>query len=277
MKVATHQMNKMSFYVYPYKSGSRSASALSAALGGRVLRREGSKFVPGRHRKVINWGSSSCPYECLNQDDFVALASNKLAMFNHWKGDPWDTEGPRVPQWTASQEVAQGWLSGGRGTTGSPRFGVVVARQTLCGHSGQGIVIRETGQELPKAPLYVEYVPKDAEYRVHVFNNEVIDVQRKIRDPEVEPKDWAIRSRVNGFIFTRSTSDGRRHADVCPPDVLLQATRAMGVSGLVFGGVDVIWNEKRSKAFCLEINSACGLEGSTPEIYANAVRKYYES
>lgn len=271
-------MNKMSYYVYPYKSGSRSASALSAALGGRVLRREGSKFVPGRYRKVINWGSSSCPYECLNQDDFVTIAGNKLSFFQYATGpESPGTDLPRFPQWTASQEVAQGWLSGGRGSTGSPRFGAVVARQTLCGHSGQGIVISEKGQELPKAPLYVEYIPKDAEYRVHVFNNEVIDVQRKIRDPEIEPKDWAIRSHANGFIFTRSTSDGRRHADVCPPDVLIQAQKAMACSGLVFGGVDVIWNEKRSKAFVLEINCAVGLEGSTPELYASAIRRYYES
>lgn len=284
--------SKINYYIFPYKAGSRSASALSAALNGRVLRREGSKFVPGKNRKVINWGSSSCPYECLNGDNYVAIAGNKLDFFQYTTS----SESPRAdglglaryPQWTASQEVAQAWLSSGKGSsseaaltpqgaTGEPRFKAVVARQTLTGHSGQGIVITDRGGTLSPAPLYVEYVPKDAEYRIHVFNGEVIDVQKKVRDPVKEPLDWAVRSHSNGFIFTRQSGDGRRHADICPPDVLLQARKAMACSGLVFGGVDVLWNEKRGQAFVIEVNTAVGLEGDTPNIYAAAVRKYYES
>jgi hypothetical protein len=264
---------KYKYYIYPYKAGSRSASALSAALGGRVLKREGSKFVPGKYRKVINWGSSTCPWDCLNSEQDVTIAGNKLSFFNYLsnKEDP-----PRVPQWTASREVAQGWLRGSNQHTTGFKCRAVVARQSVTGHSGQGIVITEKGGEVPAAPLYVEYVPKDAEYRIHVFNGEVIDVQRKVRDPEKEVVDWAVRSHSNGFIFTRNTGDGRRHADVCPPDVVLQAQKAMGVSGLCFGGVDVLWNEKRKQAYVLEINTACGLEGDTPNIYAAAIRKYYK-
>lgn len=263
----------MKYYIWAYKAGSRSASALSAALGGRVLRREGSKFVPGKDRKVINWGSSSCPWECLNNEQAVSVAGNKLSFFTKMleSSDPL-----RVPAWTASQTVAQGWLSEGRGSTSNPRFGSVVARQVLTGHSGQGIVIVERGGELPAAPLYVEYVPKDSEFRVHVFNGEVIDVQRKIRNPDEEPKDWQVRSHDNGFIFARASSDGRRYADIAPPDVLLQAQKAMAGSGLVFGGVDVLFNQKRKQAYVLEINTACGLEGETPGIYARAIRNFYE-
>lgn len=269
------RMNRIKYYIYPWKTGSHSASALSAALGGRVLKREGSKFVPGRNRRVINWGSSTCPWECLNGDQAVRVAGNKMLFFQKVSAAPADSA-PRTPRWTASRDVAQAWLSEGRGSTEGPRYKAVVARQSLCGHSGQGIVIVDRGGTLPEAPLYVEYVPKDAEYRAHVFNGEVIDVQRKIKDPSIpEPKDWAVRSHSNGFIFTRNTGDGRRHADVAPGDVLLQATKAMASSGLVFGGVDMIWNEKRQQAFCLEVNCAVGMDGSTPEIYAAAIKRYY--
>lgn len=265
--------NKVRYYIYPYKPGSRSASALSAALQGRVLKHEGSKFVPGPGRYVINWGSSDCPYEALNTDNYVILAGNKLEFFKHASQS---SNAPRLPLWTDRQDVAQAWLSGGRGSTKDPRFEAVVARQTLTGHSGKGIVITKQGDTLPSAPLYVEYVPKDAEYRIHVFNNEVIDVQRKIKDPSIEePKNWAVRSHDNGFIFARNAGDGRKHSDICPGDVLEQAKTAMACSGLVFGGVDVLWNEKRKKAYVLEINTACGLEGETPNIYAGAIRRYY--
>lgn len=260
------------YYVFPYKAGSRSASALSAALGGRVLKVTGSKFVPGKYRKVINWGSSDCPWECLNGDYYVGVASNKLNFFNliFAQDDP-----PRIPTFTTSREIAQGWLGGSNQHTTGFRCSAVVAREKLTGHSGEGIVIVEKGGELPPAPLYVEYVPKDAEYRIHVFNGEVIDVQRKVRDASKEPLDWRVRSHHNGFIFTRSTAGGDRHADVCPKDVLDQAVKAMASSGLTFGGVDVIWNKKREKAYVLEINTACGLEGETPDIYARAIKRYY--
>jgi hypothetical protein len=254
------QYNK--YYVYPYKVGSRSARALALALGGKVLKREGSSFQAAPHRKVINWGSSSCPYTSLNLSSDIHAISNKLTAFNAFSGHPSE---PRIPRFTTDKTTAQSW---GR---------KVVARTVLTGHSGQGIVIKDLDHlsELPDAPLYVEYIPKDAEYRVHVFNGEVIDVQRKVRDPSKEPLDWQVRSHANGFIYTRQNPDGQRHSDITPGDVLLQAKKALASSGLVFGGVDVIMNNSREAAFVLEINTAVRMDGATPEIYANAIRKYY--
>lgn len=257
------------YYIYPYKAGSRSARALATTLGGKVLRREGGNFLPRSHKKVINWGSSQGPeYICLNTPDKVARVTNKLQFFQDQSDAPEEAR-TRLPRYSTDRSEATGWS----GTDLK-----IVARTVLTGHSGQGIVIKGRGSfgDLPDAPLYVEYIPKDAEYRIHIFNNEVIDVQRKVKDPTKEPSDWAVRSHQNGFIFTRSNSSGVSHKDSSPPDVLEQAKKAMGNSGLCFGGVDVIWNKKRKKAYVLEVNSACGLEGQTVQIYANAVRKYYE-
>jgi glutathione synthase/RimK-type ligase-like ATP-grasp enzyme len=41
----------------------------------------------------------------------------------------------------------------------------------------------------------------------------------------------------------------------------------MLASGLDFGAVDVIWNERQQRAYVLEINSAPGLEGTTIDDY----------
>lgn len=262
------------YYIYPYKAGSRSARALATALGGRVLRREGSNYIPRAHKKVVNWGASQGPWEGLNKYEEVAAIGNKHRAFQRFSQEG----GPRVPKWTNSRQEALEWL---RQPNGSEAFRCkkVVSRTILTGHSGAGIIItdRENQDSLPEAPLYVEYVPKDSEYRVHIFNGEVIDVQRKVRDPDREVTDWKVRSHGNGFIYIRTSPDGRSYKDLVQGDVITQSVRAMACSGLTFGGVDCLWNSERRKAYVLEVNTACGLEGSTAEIYAAAIRKYYES
>lgn len=262
------------FYVYPYKQGSKSARALATALGGKVLRREGSSFIPRENKKVINWGSSSCPYSCLNTPNTVSRVGNKLDFFQKFLNLSEELK-PRFPLWTTSRAEALDMLE-------SNHSKAIVARTILTGHSGAGIVIKDKASrnDLPACQLYVEYVSKDAEYRVHIIKNQqgdlnVIDVQRKVRDPSKEPSDWKIRSHANGFIFTRRNGSNQRHQDICPSDVLIQAKKALGSSGLTFGAVDVIWNQKRENAYVLEINTAPGLEGETIGIYRDAINGYY--
>jgi D-alanine-D-alanine ligase-like ATP-grasp enzyme len=43
---------------------------------------------------------------------------------------------------------------------------------------------------------------------------------------------------------------------------------------LDFGAVDVIWNEKEDKYYVLEVNTACGLEGTTLDKYVEQFRRY---
>lgn len=269
----------ISYYVYPYKQSSRSARSLADALGGKVLRREGSRFVPRPWKKVINWGSTECPWEGhLNRDGQINASCNKLNFFQYAFGpESPGIELPRFPRWTENLSEAQSW--------GVP----VVARTILNGHSGVGIVYKDKDHldELPAAPLYVEYIPKDAEYRVHLFQRrsstegaldggyDVIDVQRKIARPGVEPLDWKVRSHNNGFIYVRSNSAGESYKQSVPQDVIDQAFKAMNCSGLIFGAVDMVWNQKRNQSYCLEINSAPGLSGATIENYSNAIRKYF--
>lgn len=268
------------FFIRPYKQGSKSAKALATALSGVVMRLEGSSYVPAPHRKVINWGSGGLP-EGLNDPRSVRAVGDKKVAFQLWSAQAelahtdHRLELPRIPQFWVFPQEASNWMNqvGERVKSKTPRK--IVSRTVLTGHSGQGILINEAGTELPRAPLYVEYIPKDAEYRVHIFNNEVIDVQRKVAKPGTEPTNWGVRSHANGFIFTRHAVDGAEHRASCPPDVLEQARRAMAVSGLVFGAVDVLFNKKRDAAYVLEVNCAPGLEGTTVDVYADAIRRYF--
>ena len=250
----------MTTKIYSHNVFSEGARELSIATGFKRLKHQGSRWQPRAADTIINWGSSQpIPFanryglalHTLNTPQDVRIASNKLSFFRV-VGDT-----ARVPDWTTDRAVAATWPC-------------TVARTVLNGHSGAGIVICERGVDIPNAPLYTRYVKKEAEYRVHIMNGEVIDVQKKIRDPEREPTNWHVRSHDNGFIFVR---DGVVAA--CPQDVLLQAGLAFGASGLDFGAVDIIYNRREDRAYVLEINTAPGLTGQTVTNYAEAFKRIY--
>jgi hypothetical protein len=169
----------------------------------------------------------------------------------------------RTPEFTTSHVEAQMWLNGGS---------TVVERHILNGNSGAGIVLVEPdgGVGISRAPLYVKYVPKKQEYRVHVCGGQAVDIQRKARRKDVEDDaiNWKIRNHDNGFIFARN------EGDVVPPDVIVQSVNAVNLLGLAFGAVDVIFNEKEQKAYVLEVNTAPGLSGTTLEGYLSRFKDY---
>lgn len=236
-----------------YKAGSRSATALATALGARVLRITGSTFRPRRDDVIINWGGSTPiegPARVLNNPAAVAVASNKLRSFEAFRD-----AGVSIPEFWTDRTAIPG--------DAYP----IVCRTILSGHSGAGIVVAETPEELVNAPLYVRYVPKQDEYRVHVFQGRVIAVQRKARRLDVESPNWRVRNHANGFVFARDNV-------VAPESVVASACAAVAALGLDFGGADVIWNERRATAYVLEINTACGLEGATVDDYAGAIREF---
>ena len=262
----------MPLNIYTHNANSEGAKALSGAMGIKRIKQEGSKYVGRAGKTVINWGASKLPENVdagariLNRPEHVRRVTNKLDFFNLVKaahaanGD----EKPRIPEFTTSAAKVREWLEAGR---------KVVVRAVLNGHSGAGITVLEgPGVDIPAAPLYTVYVPKKEEWRIHVLRdgNElaIIDKQRKIRDPDFEGvPDWNVRSHANGFIFARNVEDPN-------PDVLEQAIRALEVTGLDFGAVDVVWNQQQGAAYVLEINTAPGLVGTTVESYANAFKRF---
>ena len=147
----------------------------------------------------------------------------------------------------------------------------IVCRTVLRGHSGIGIVIANTPEELVDAPLYTKYVKKKDEYRVHVLKERCFFVQRKARKLDNENPNWFVRNLAGGFVFVEENED-----DV-PADVIATAVASIAALGLDFGGVDVMWNEKEGKAYALEVNTACGLEERTAERYREAIADFIEN
>ena len=147
----------------------------------------------------------------------------------------------------------------------------VFARRLINSTGGRGIVEFQVGTEerIVQAPLYTAYIPKKAEYRYHIFNGKVIDVQqkRKRRDHD-EDRNTRVRNLSNGYVYCR---DG-----ISPPDGAADlAIRAVAAVGYQYGAVDMVYNEKQNKCYVLEVNSRPGLMGTTLERYTEALITSY--
>lgn len=285
------------FTIYPYKVGSASVKKLKTALDGLIIKTEGSRYRYKTRHKVINWGNSRRPswmtrdVPVLNKPEDVAITSNKLLTLEKLSGD-----GVPTVHYTEEKELAEDWLNEGR---------KVFVRHSLTGHSGDGIEVVEPNEnleqgrlqdiaddlrslghdtiavsveneiifesaELPDAPLYTMGINNNGEYRVHVFNEEVILYQKKSRrvnDEGVvetaEGEDDDVRNLASNWVYR--TGDLRRLERI--EELAINAVQALGLD---FGAVDIIKDEN-GEVFVLEVNSAPGISNTeTCDAYTRA-------
>lgn len=229
----------MKLRIVPYRRGSESAKMLAELLSEKV----GYKVwrgVPRQDRHNIYWGKPG------------HVASDKLRTFDILK-----EKGVSHVPYTASKEEAAGYLAAGH----------TVFARTTGGQGGSGITVVSPGETLPDRPLYTQYVKKKKEFRVHVVEGEVIDVQQKKKKNGTGPAGL-IRNLANGWIFA--------HEDVVEPDGLRDlGVAAVAAVGLDFGAVDIIWNETQNRCYVLEVNTAPGLCNTTCQKYVQAFATKY--
>lgn len=252
--------------LYPYKMGSKSGKLMSSALECKRVFPD-KEYTPKANDVVINWGNGYAPSwrhdisraRIVNHWQNVGYAVDKLESFRRF-----ETNGVRMPDITASARKAQSWLE-------DDEF--VVGRQTLEGKDGDGIIFMKERADFVECRLYTKYIKKVTEYRIYTMNGKVIDCLEKRRDTdalEAGKVDPYIRTERNGWCFCRQ-------GVVMPEPAAKEAVKAVTSLGLVFGGVDVIWNPQHNRAYVLEVNTAPSIFGPTIRRYANAFREYAES
>lgn len=257
-----------------------SAKALAAALGNpQLLKKMQPSPLPRfvRDAFVINFGvhpnDTNVAMSC-NQPQAVAVASDKYTALHDMQAG-----GVSVVPFSVSPfnifEQCPTYTYEGRSTK------TVVARTLTRASEGRGIVIVDYSVDgsprvdVPDAPLYTAYIPKHAEYRVHVgcaLLNDVhtcgvIDITKKARRTDVpdDQVNWRIRNYDNGFTFAR---EGLDLAEPTVQRVIEQAKLAVRALGLTFGAVDVVVQSNRERSvYVLEVNTAPGMEGTTLERY----------
>jgi len=245
---------------YSYVKNSGTLSLLSEFFDDSFIVKHNNKsFLPKDDDVIIFWGTHRYPawYEraknnrnilIINSPESIAIACNKLLSFNKFY-----EKDILIPEYTTNIETANNFIK------------PVLARETLGGQGGVGIEIISDGMGIPVAKIYVKYIDKDKEYRVHVFNNKAIKYSRKIPRSSVECHDEFIWSHDNGYYFNRVRPNSRAE------EISLRAINAIGLD---FGAVDIV--VKDGLYYVLEVNTAPGLQGQSVEVYGNAIKNFIE-
>jgi glutathione synthase/RimK-type ligase-like ATP-grasp enzyme len=208
---------------------------------------------------VLNYGATK-PLEnfsgtYLNHPTAVINASDKIRTFSILS----DENIPTVP-WTTDKEEALEWL----------KTKMVVARTLTRASEGRGAIFVESGGELPDAPLYTQYIKKQAEYRVNAAFGTIINIRQKRRRTDFEGEvNNLCRSHSNGWVFC---SEG---VDKTNPILSSLALASINAIGLDFGAVDIIYNAHYNSYYVLEVNSAPGMEGETLTNFLEALKNVF--
>lgn len=241
-------MYSKAFYIAVDPVGSKFAKAIQGSVKAKVANKV---FRVSQQRAAAKAQKGRSYFQV------TPYVLNKIQQFQKFT-----EHGVSCPAWTTDRQKAS--------ELGSK---VVFARTLINSTGGRGIVEvnLEAGEQLVAAPLYTAYIPKKAEYRLHVFGDKVIDIQQKKKKREfnAEERDTRVRNLHNGYVYCR---DG-----IVPPagiqDLAVKAVKAVGYK---YGAVDVIYNEKQDKCFVLEVNSRPGLMGTTVENYADALVNMFD-
>jgi glutathione synthase/RimK-type ligase-like ATP-grasp enzyme len=176
---------------------------------------------------------------------------NKIQQYSWFKAN-------NIPslEYTTDREVAKQWLAEGL---------ILFGRKYLNSSCGKGIVVMESPEAFVPCPVYTQYKKKKREFRVHVFQNQIVSVVEKKRKREFDgERDTKIRNLANGYVFIQSVVDE-------PPGLRELALSAAAVSPSDFRGVDIGYNAKRNELFVIEVNSAPGIQGTNVSKYLNAI------
>jgi len=215
---------------------------------------------------LLNWGCSGAlanPH--LNSYQAVCKTVDKRSALIHMK-----EKGVRVPKFLVNYTPMVDVNIGD---------GIWLERFDVTGHGGRGIRVVRPGDEwsVPPAPLYVQYVPKKLEFRVHVFATDDdprclvrqklgVEGSNRTRDQQL------IRNTENGWVLG-NVRDSRASAKAEE-----EAIKAVHALGLDFAAVDVIIGRDDELPYVLECNTAPGLEAEAViDFYKSNIIRYYRS
>lgn len=244
---------------WPYKMSSQSCKLLARELSAlRVYANGRYKYKP--HHLLINWGNSvdgvpTLSYAdsfiqngLLNPPDAVSKASNKLSTLRSLHD-----AGVGIPPFTISKGAAILWGF----------HDPVYCRTTLTGKGGDGIIVASNEDELVDAPLYTLGVGVKREFRVHVFQDRIIDFTEKKKRRGAEHNEQ-IRNFKGGWVFCRQGVE-------LPTIIEEQAILAVQALGLDFGAVDICLTTD-NESIVFEVNTAPGICNTTLTAYTTAIK-----
>lgn len=246
----------MSFVAVTSNRYSSSASMLAKAIHCRYYHTKRpleEEFAPTLVN-VINYGGGTkvldfipelyADVTYINHPNLVNVAKNKLKTLRCLKEN-----GVAVPDFSTNYAELRGRWS----------KAIIVQRTKLEASCGQGIVIiRPEDTRSFGDGLFVKYIRKDREYRVHVVDGKAIHVQQKrkrLNAPADVGDEALIRNVGNTWVFDSSKIDA---VGGKMDELTSTAIDAVKAIGLDFGAVDIV-ESKDGKFYVLEVNTAPGI------------------
>jgi hypothetical protein len=215
----------------------------------------------GRVDYLVRWGSSDgvqyVPSEdTINYKSAVERNTDKLGAMRRM-----DRAGVPVVPYTTDEAQAAEWVAGGN----------VVFGRSENHRGGQDIDLYDPDEVstwraqsvVEGNDFYTKGVDVDTEYRVHVYQGDVVTVREKEQRDDPDPDDvvaddeW-VRNYENGYRFV--------YPDERPP-ALGQASAACHALGLDMGAVDMALDTD-GLPWVFEVNTAASLDKPSLERYA---------
>lgn len=200
----------------------------------------------------LRWGSSrEVPFQagvCVQRAAAIRQAADKLVTFGLLR-----EAGVPIPDFTPIRAHANGWSVAGKTVLGRTRHGA----------RGRGIHVYEPGDWMDNHQLFVEFIPNDREYRLHVVGDKVVRVQRKYLDFPEQAGDGFVKNHEHGYRFRAPRQRLR-------PDREQAAIDAVKALGLDFGAVDLVI-DRDDKAWVLEVNTAPACSCITATAYVGGI------
>lgn len=235
------------YFLY-HKKSCKTGKVLGTALG---IRRGLGKTAQG-NGPLIRWGNA-IPFNVetlLQQPEAIARASNKLVALRAMQA-----AGVRVPEFSTNPE-----------SLGFPMLG-----RTTHGFGGKDIRVYESFDPYAVGihDFYTKYIPNKREYRLHVFQGQVIRVQGKYLDYPEQHTNPYIQNYGQGYRFRSPEKQLNR-------DRTEAAIKAVEVLGLDFGAVDLLIGTD-GNCYVLEVNTAPKCSPLTARAYIEAIHGWLTS
>jgi hypothetical protein len=167
--------------------------------------------------------------------------------------------GITCPEFSVRLEDARKWAEAGHQVFGRNK-----------NHEQGRDIVDQSSADWPRKEFWTKVVRKRREYRIHIFDDQHIQRALKRLDPKAPPKSsdaLPIWNTQTGYIYD--------HDFEPPGDGVELARRAVGALKYLWGAVDLL-DDETGRCFVLEVNTAPGMDETTAQAYADAIRKYVE-
>lgn len=191
--------------------------------------------------------------------------SNKLDQYQKFKG-----KGLSALEFTQDQAIAGDWFNKGS---------VVIGRKLLESYEGKGIEVFSPTEapdpaKILECKLFTKFIPKEREFRVHVFKGKpVITLEKKKKKEWEGPTSDYVKNTQYGYVFCQED------LVIAPPLQLrinILASQASTICASDFQGVDIGYHKEKDNLFVIEVNSAPGIEGSNVGRYCDLIQAHMQ-